>query len=119
MRLFIESTYPYPSSLKDSREIADYITGSSTEDVDYGLIEDYFRGAKALLRKIPANELTQGDPDHNVRDPHKERRYAKMPLDTMPPLVVENGRIIDGNHRFRVGLEMGVKSFWCYDVVDA
>lgn len=119
MRSLIESSFPYPPVLKDSHEIADYISGTSTSDVDYGLIVDHFRGAKAVLRRIPALNLTQGNPDHHIGDKAKERRYAKMSPETMPPLVVEDGDIVDGNHRFRVGLSQGVTDFLCYDIVDA
>jgi len=108
----------YPDILSDAHAIADYIAGHASDDVDDEFIAEYFRGCHATLRLIPASEISEGDKDHNIRSKAKERRYAKMDPATMPPLVVENGKIMDGGHRFRVGLAKGKNAFWCYNVTE-
>jgi hypothetical protein len=86
--------------------------------VDEEFMEECFRGTHAVLREIPVAELREGDSDHNIPSKAKEKRYRKLPLSTMPPLVVEDGEIQDGNHRFRVAVAGGAQAVWCYDVID-
>lgn len=119
MNIVETGTPQWAPVLKDHYEIAAYIESVASDYVDREMMEEYYHGAKAVLRAIPASELTPGDADHNIPSKVKERKYAKLPVETMPPLVVQNGQIEDGNHRFRVGLAKGMTEFWCYDVVDA
>jgi len=104
--------------LTDEYEIADYIETFASDYVDNDLLVDYFRGTRAVLRLIPIDGLKPGDPDANLRDASKERRYAKLPSESMPPLVIRNREIEDGNHRFRVAQKRGEKALWCYAVED-
>lgn len=113
-----ENSTNFKSILKDEYEIAEYIEHYSSDDVDFDLVVDYFRGAKAVLKIVPIDFIKEGDSDHNIRSKRKETKYKKMPLETMPPLVVENGIIMDGNHRFRVAKELGATEIKIYDIVD-
>ena len=90
------------SILKDNIEIADYIECLSPTSIDRGLIEDYFIGCWAVLEKCNVESLISGDENHNLEVAYLEMKYSKLPLITLPPLVVENGVIIDGNHRHRI-----------------
>lgn len=109
----------FPQVLEDADQIAAYIVAQSSSHVDLDFTTDYFRGTKAILKLIPIEEIQEGSANVNVRSKAKEKRYAKLSLDTMPPLVVEKGKVMDGNHRFRVAAARGATALWCYDVVDA
>jgi len=106
----------YPKILYDAKEIADYIV-SIDPDYDKDAIEDEFEDKKAILTLIPAKKINKDDNHHISFD--KQKKYEKMNLDTMPPLVIVNGKIWDGNHRFRAGLKNGKTDFWCYVVKNA
>src|SRR5256885_1742217 len=100
-----EADLPWKSVLKDGWEIAKYITSTASDYVDEEFIAEHYRGDRAVLTMVPISELQPGDADHNLHNKAKERRYTKLALETMPPLVVENGQIMDGNHRYRVAVK--------------
>jgi hypothetical protein len=109
----------YPDILEDSRAIADHIAALSTGEVDEKMIEEYYGNARATLRFIPMDELQEGPAEANVPSAAKQRRYAKLPALTRPPIVVQFGHIEDGHHRYRVARAAGEPGLWCYDVEDA
>ena len=106
----------YPPILRDSREIAEYIESLASDETDSELIEDYFHGAHAVLELVSLSDISEGNPDGNIPSSKKERKYLKMSPDTIPPLVIENGIVMDGNHRFRVAKKLGLTQLWCYVV---
>jgi hypothetical protein len=108
----------YPAVLEDAEAIASYIADLSPTEVDEEFIAEHFWGCRAELRMVPVSELREGDADTNMRSLKREKKYAKMDLATMPPLVVENGEIKDGNHRFRVAIAKGATEVPCYVVVE-
>lgn len=109
----------YPSVLKNSHEIVNYIVDTSSQDVDEGLMESFFRGCYASLKDIPINELNEGRSDVHIKDPKKELLYSKMNPETIPPLIVnENMSILDGNHRYRVAKKLGLSSLPCYVIFE-
>lgn len=110
----LELATAYAKELKDSRDIADYIDGLSKGFVDTELIEEMYHGCSATLKDISASKLKEGPKDANIPSAAKEARYAKMKPSTMPPLMVDEGVIVDGNHRFRAGLSKGMTIFPCY-----
>ena len=95
---------PFPAVLYDDREIAAFVEVYATYEVDPEFVEETFRGCHAILKTMPLASLKEGGRDVNLQSPANERKYMKMPIETMPPLLVENGEVRDGNHRFR-GLE--------------
>lgn len=109
----------YPTELADRFAIARYIVEQAVGDIDEEFVEEYYRGAQARLRYVPIEELAEGNEAGNQRVPARERRYAKLPAATRPPLVIQHGEIEDGNHRYRVAKAAGEKGLWCYEVVDA
>lgn len=111
-------TQQWPAILENERQLADYITTWAGADVDRRMVEDHYFGCGARLELVPIDQIKEGPPDSNVRNAKKEARYEKMPLETMPPLVIENGEIDDGNHRFRIAKKKGATEMWCYVVVE-
>ena len=109
----------WEATLPDARAITRYIERFAPCDVDSGLVEEYYRGQCANLRELPLSKITLGDRDHNRRMPALEARYARKPVETMPPIVVQNGEIEDGSHRFRVAKKLKLKTILCYVVSDA
>lgn len=106
----------YPARLDDARAIADHIATLSPGEIDEDMVEEHFRGCVARLEWLPIDQITPGPADAHVANRALEVRYAKQPLHTLPPLVVENGQIEDGHHRYRVALAAGAAGLWCYCV---
>jgi hypothetical protein len=107
----------YSHILKDADAIAEYISSISSSYVNEEFISEYFRGCQAVLKNIPINSVHEGNADSNVRSEAKEKRYIKKSSQTIPPLVVWDGEIVDGNHRYRVAKQLGLTSLWCYVVI--
>lgn len=106
----------WPPVLKDRYAIADYIETVASAYVDNEYISEHFRGCRAVLRMVPLAQIREGDEDHNIPSKAKERRYAKMDIATMPPIVIEDGEIQDGHHRYRVAKAKGLTEMLCYVV---
>ena len=106
----------YPELLVDDRAIADHIVSLSPGEIDEEMVEECFRGCRARLSWIPIDQITPGHADTNIPNPKREAKYAKLPLQTMPPIVIDQGEIQDGNHRFRVAQAAGAVGLWCYCV---
>lgn len=107
----------FPERLAEDRDIADYIETWATYEVDPEFVEEQFRGERAELRLMPISGLIEGGRDHNLQSPANERKYQRMKLETMPPLLVRDGKVLDGNHRLRACKKRGLTHVWCYDVV--
>lgn len=106
----------WPAVLEDDWAIARHIADISPQEVDLEFVREHFRFGKAELRMVPIADLVQGHEDGNRRIVSRERKYAAMDPATVPPLVVEEGEIKDGNHRYRVGLKRGETHLPCYVV---
>lgn len=103
--------------LKDAYEITSFIIETSPNDVDEELISEYFFGCKAVLKKVDISSIECGDTNHHIRFREKEKRYQKLEMEKMPPLIVEDGKVLDGNHRLRVALKKGMKDIIIYDII--
>jgi hypothetical protein len=101
----------YPECLDSGREIAKFIVWLDP-DYDEEAVADAYDGCTAVLQRLPAAALSTED--YHQPFAYKHQRYAKLPSETAPPLLVRDGIIIDGNHRFRVGLQKGQTHFLCY-----
>jgi hypothetical protein len=105
----------FPQELPTANDILDYMLEWAGSNIDQELVEEYFRGAHAILKMVPIDDLHEGDENANIRNPELEDVYAS--LDTpMPPLVVVNSQVIDGNHRLRVAKRKGMMLVPCYVV---
>ena len=111
-----ESQPQFPPILRGAREIADYCHTWAIDDMSDDMMLEYFRDCNAVLKLVPINTLQEGPPDSNISKPSKEAKYIKMNPKTMPPIIVSNGVVIDGHHRFRVAKKLGLKEIWIYDV---
>jgi hypothetical protein len=107
----------YPERLKDNWAISDYILEYATNDEDADEIADNFEGCHAVLKLCPVDELVPGDSDHTMPHSKMIEKYKKLPIETMPPIVVEDDVVQDGNHRLKVAKELGFSKMWCYEVV--
>lgn len=102
--------------LNDHFEIANYIEELASKPIDKQLVEDYFWGCNAILKECLVKNLFIGDEDHHLPDKALEKKYLKLPLETIPPIIVENNKIVDGNHRYRVLEKLKVKKVWIYRI---
>jgi len=103
--------------LKNADEITDFIIEFAIDPVDEELIREYFDGCKAILKSIKVSNLVEGDMNQNIRNVKREKSYEKLPLKTMPPLIVENGIVKDGNHRLRIAKRNKLEEISIYDIV--
>lgn len=108
----------YPYSLASPLEIAEHIEDTSSGYVDIEFVESYFEQRGAVLTWLPMNEIRPGPEDANIPSARKEAAYLKRRAETSPPIVIENGIISDGHHRYRASLKNNVPGMWAYVVVD-
>lgn len=102
--------------LINAEEITDFIVEFATEPIDEELIREYFNGCNAILKSVSVKSLMYGNHNLNVRNSRKEKKYELLPFKTMPPLIVENGIVIDGNHRLRVVRKNRIKKTNIYEI---
>lgn len=91
------------SILENNKEIADYIQENSPSHVDYDLILDYFTNCKAILKEMNINDLVFDNEDNHIQCEIKQESYNKMKSE-IPPIVIENNKIVDGHHRVRAAI---------------
>jgi hypothetical protein len=108
----------FEDALNDAQEIADYIETYANYEVDNEFVYEKFRGCHAVLKLVPLDQLQEGGRDNNERSQKNEDKYLKQNLKTQPPAVVENGKVLDGNHRFRANKRRGLTAMWCYVVME-
>jgi hypothetical protein len=108
----------YPGTLGDNVAIAKFIASLSTDDVDEEMIEEYFCGCGAVLKLFSVDSIREGNSNYNIRSKTKERKYKKMDPRTMPPILVSDDEIEDGNHRYRVVKARGSATIWAYQIID-
>lgn len=104
--------------LEDADEIAAYIQDTSVNYIDYDLCRENFRGCHAVLRWVPIEEIKDTHAAHHDRVEEREIAYSKLPLDTMPPIILDRGTIEDGHHRYRVAKAANASGMWAYVIED-
>jgi hypothetical protein len=107
---------PFPPTL-DAQGIADYIETYAVYPVDNEFVYEKFRGSHAVLKLVPIASLREGGREQNLRSKKIEDKYLKQSLKTQPPAVVEDGEVLDGNHRLRANKRRGLTHMWCYVVM--
>jgi len=112
-----DGSHPFPEKL-DAQGIADYIETYATYEVDNEFVYEKFRGSHAVLQLVPIVDLREGGRDSNLQSKANEGKYLKQSLKTQPPAVVENGEVLDGNHRLRANKRRGLTHMWCYVVMN-
>ena len=106
----------WPPVLEDAAQIAAHVEQCSPDYVDEEFVEEYFFDCRAVLRKVEITSLKEGGADVNVASDAKASRYAALPLEGAPPLVVMDGVVEDGNHRLRDAISRGASHILCYVV---
>jgi len=117
----------YAPILKDAWSIVDYIASVSDPHLskhEEDNLLDGIRGTQAVLKLTPitnklrsmgdASQLEKTNPSYK-----KIKQYSKMNPKTIPPIVVDNDLVIDGNHRLQAAKELGLKEIWAYIITDA
>ena len=112
----VDAGEPSPERLNDGWEIAAFIATYALYEIDEEFVAEQFLGKHATLQLVPVAQLREGGRDHNLQSPANELKYQKMDLRTLPPLLVEGGEVLDGNHRLRASIKRGLAEMWCYVV---
>ena len=99
--------------LRDNRAIGEYVADLDPR-VDAEMVEEHFFGAHAVLKLIPIESVREGNPDVNIRSASKEKKFSKMDLAKQPPILVDEGEIADGHHRYRVAKAAGATDILAY-----
>lgn len=103
--------------LKNTEEIMNFINEFASEPIDEELVREYFYGCKAILKIVLVHSLKQGNEDYHIKNFEKEKRYELLPFETMPPLIIENDKVIDGNHRLRIAKKKHIKKINVYEII--
>ena len=108
----------FPPSLDDPVEIAAWVETLSPYEVDAERIEEMFTGCRAVLRSVDLTTLSINE-DINIPDAHRQSECDRLPIETTPPILVEEGKIIDGGHRCRSLIARGQHVWLAYVIEDA
>ena len=100
--------------LSTANDIADYIETTSVEDVFTELIIETFKGCRGILKTVPIDDICAGDPDYNIPNDVKQALYDGLDPRTMPPIILQDGIIMDGNHRYRTAIKLGITHMRAY-----
>ena len=103
--------------LKNAEEITDFIKEFATDSIDEELVREYFDGCKAILKLVKVSGLFEGEENQNAKDVKKEKNYEMLPIKNMPPLIVENDIVRDGNHRIRIAKRNNLEEIFIYDIL--
>jgi len=107
----------FKKELKNSAEIVEFIIEFATDYIDEDMILEYFFDYKAVLKRVPTNSIKPGNLASNARSKKKEKEYKKLPIETMPPVMVENKVVLDGNHRLRIAKTKQRRNIYIYDLL--
>lgn len=109
----------WPLFLQNPSAVADYVSNHSPYEICSEQIEEMYIGCRARLRWTALNEIRLGPSSNNMEDETRQKICNHRPVETMPPLLVDDGQIMDGSHRFRSLMLKGQTHFWVYHIEDA
>jgi hypothetical protein len=99
----------------DTNELVDHIAEVSPHKINIEATRKAFDGMSGVLTQVTTKSLKEGHKRDDVaKSQAKEADIAKLDPKTMPPLIVDNGVVVDGNHRLRAAREMGLESVPAY-----
>lgn len=108
----------WPKTLRDEFAIARYIDEHSPGIIDADEIEETYSGYVGVLTYVNPKSLKQNNADGNVKSVKKQKAYAELPWETRPPIVTEDEKVIDGNHRVRCAIAKGEPRILTYNVFE-
>lgn len=107
--------------LKDIFEIIDYMNKNSNFSEGYYLDEarliDEYSDCKAILKNVEIKELK---PKQDLTQVYQEKinKYTNLNYETSPPILVKNGVIIDGHHRYYSFINNGIDIIQVYELIE-
>lgn len=104
----------WPEFLADAQAIAEYVSELSPYEISEEQIEEQYFGSRARLTWLELSKVILGSDDHNQPSKSRQKAVDRLPIETMPPLLVENFYLQDGYHRFRKLMGEGVTHHWVY-----
>lgn len=107
----------WPQLLRDNGEISSFMAENSSHEIDEEMLLDYFHSMQAVLVRLPTLKVAvdESRADNNMASAKNEKRFLKLPADTVPPVILnESGVLEDGHHRQRVALKRGDPWMWAY-----
>lgn len=111
------ATLAWPQLLRDNSEISSFMAENSSHEIDEEMLLDYFHSMQAVLVRLPTLKMAvdESRADNNMVSAKNEKRFLKLPTNTVPPVILnENAVIEDGHHRKRVALKRGDPWMWAY-----
>lgn len=106
----------WPQLLMDNAAIARFVADQSPYEICEEQIEEMYIGCRASLRWTPVAELRPGPDASNIESDARQAACNRQPANTMPPLLVEDGQIMDGHHRYRALKQKGITHCWAYHI---
>ncbi len=111
--------HTWPVRLASSQDIAAHVSGLSPYEICEEQIEELYWGCHAKLRWTPIAELRLGPDDANLPSKKRQKACDSQPVETMPPLLADEGMVMDGAHRYRTLLNKGCTHCWVYHIEEA
>jgi hypothetical protein len=109
----------WPECLASAQAIAEYVVGLSPYEVSEEQIEEQYFGCHAKLTWLDLSTVLLESGDHNLPCEDRQKSVDDLPVDTMPPLLVDQSVLQDGYHRFRKLMSEGFTHHWVYVIEEA
>ncbi len=106
----------WPEHLPDNTAIAAFVSEASPYPICEEQIEEMYIGCRAALRWTAVAELQPGPAESNTEEEARQAECDRRPPASMPPLLVDDGHVMDGNHRYRSLRKRGITHCWAYHV---
>jgi len=115
-RTMTNSPALWPELLATSEAIAAHVGELSPYEICEEQIEEMYLGCQAKLEWTHISRLRLGPDNNNVASEERQEACDSRPTETMPPLLAEDGMIMDGAHRYRTLLSKGCAHCWVYHI---
>lgn len=106
----------WPEFLDSELAIARHVSDLSPYDICEEQIEEMYFGYQAKLRWTPISDLRLGPADSNGNSKKRQKACDSKPVETMPPLLADEGVVMDGSHRYRTLVSKGCSHCWVYHI---
>jgi hypothetical protein len=106
----------WPEFLVSAQAIAEYVSELSPYAISEEQLEEHYHGQRARLTWLDLSKVILVSDEHHVPSKKRQKAVDVLPVETMPPLLVENFCLDDGYHRFRKLIQEGVTHHWAYMV---